>query len=546
VPHLTFSRWRFGSKIGLPVAGAWLVSLVVAVAAFDTVTGRDEAGVITREVSALAAIVMLFALLLFRLRRSTEELRGLVLQLRASEAQAHHIAFHDSLTGLANRASFADRLDQALKGVARGEVLALLLLDLDRFKLVNDTLGHLAGDALIRELGERVQSLVRDGDVLARLGGDEFGLLLRGVGEEAQVARICERILAAVNEPFAALGHASYVGVSIGVALACERGVDRIELMRRADIALYRAKGEGRGCYRLFTEDMDETIKFRRGIEQDLRQALTNEEGLSLAYQIEVDARSGAARGVEALLRWTHPVRGQIPPEQFVPIAEETGLIAQLGEWVLREACAAAGRWPDLFVAVNLSPVQLRVPNFAARTVGIIRSAGVDPSRIELEVTEGTLLDDDAAIHEALATLRAAGIRVALDDFGTGYSSLSYLRRFAVDKIKIDRSFVQHLGEEADSAAIVAAVVAIGHAMGLTVAAEGIETEEQRRFVAQTGCDQMQGYLLARPVPGADVDRLLKEGLPASVPSSRVRPAAVARRRDEHSQMTAVHADPAL
>jgi diguanylate cyclase (GGDEF)-like protein len=459
-----------------------------------------------------AAILLLMSLLILRLRRSTDELGTALLHLRASEAQAQHIAFHDPLTGLANRTLFSDRLDQALKSVRKGETLTLLLLDLDRFKLVNDTLGHLAGDALIREFGRRIERVLRREDLLARVGGDEFALLLKGVGERPHARTICDRILAAVHEPFEVLGNAAFVGVSVGVAISPEAGTDRVELMRKADIALYRAKADGRDCYRFFTEEMDAQIRFRKEIEEDLRTALARDRGLTLAYQVEVEAGSGEALGVEALIRWNHPTRGLIPPEHFIPIAEETGLICPLGEWVLRRACHAARRWPRLFVAVNLSPVQLRSRDFPERALTIIRAARVNPSRIELEVTEGTLLDDDEVIQRGIGLLRAAGVRIALDDFGTGYSSLSYLRTFAVDKIKIDRSFVQHLGDEVDSASIVAAVVTIGHAMGLAVAAEGVETEEQRRFLALAGCDQMQGYLLGRPVPEAEIERLLIPG----------------------------------
>jgi len=447
------------------------------------------------------AMIALMVLLGRWLRRSTGELNETMVQLRASEAQAHHLAFHDTLTGLPNRALFNDRLDHALTRARRGEPLALLMIDLDRFKRVNDTLGHIAGDALIREFGARVTALVRDCDTVARLGGDEFGVLLPGMSRHDDLEALCGRILAAVREPFDMLGNSAFVGVSIGMIFAPESGLDRVELMRKADIALYRAKADGRDCARLFCESMDERIRFRSAIEEDLRAALDAGDQLVVHYQPEVGGEDGGIVGVEALVRWQHPERGLIPPEQFVPIAEETGLICQLGEWVLAEACKAARRWPTLFVAVNLSPAQFRVDGFADRLVAIVRDAGVRPAQIELEVTEGVLLDDDEQAREALATLRAAGFRIALDDFGTGYSSFSYLRRFEFDKIKIDRSFVQHLGHRVDSAALVAAVVSIGKAMGLTVTAEGVETDGQKRFLAVAGCHQMQGYLFSRPLP---------------------------------------------
>jgi diguanylate cyclase (GGDEF)-like protein len=458
------------------------------------------------------SILVMIALLVWltrRLWRSTGELHETVLQLRASEAQAQHLAFHDTLTGLPNRALFSDRVDHALSRARRGEGMALLLLDLDRFKHVNDTLGHQAGDALIRELAFRLTALVRECDTVARLGGDEFAVLAPGLERTADIDNLCRRILTAVHEPFEVLGSAAFVGVSIGVVTAPLSGLDRVDLMRKADIALYRAKAEGRDCSRLFSEGMDEQIRFRGAIEDDLRAALDSGEGLAVHFQPEMAAGGETIAGLEALLRWNHPQRGLIPPEQFVPIAEETGQIGRLGEWVLTEACKAARRWPHLFIAVNLSPVQFRSAGFAERAIRVVREAGVDPNQIEFEITEGVLLDDGDVIRASLARLRAAGFRIALDDFGTGYSSLSYLRRFEVDKLKIDRSFIQHLGHRVDSASLVSAVLTIGHAMGLTVTAEGVETNEQRQFLTAAGCNQMQGYLFSRAVPAEEVDRML-------------------------------------
>lgn len=430
-------------------------------------------------------------------------------ELETSRAQAQHLAFHDVLTGLPNRALFTDRLDHALAAARRGQPTTLLLLDLDRFKHVNDTYGHHAGDALIREFGGRVCALVREQDTVARLGGDEFAILLSNGMSTAAVDELCERILGAVREPFEILGNRAFVGVSIGVVQAPEAGTDRTELIRKADIALYRAKSEGRDCYRHFDGSMDATVKLRGSIEDDLRVALATETGLALYYQPLVDS-AGEIVGVEALMRWTHPHHGELSPVQVIPIAEETGLILPLGEWVLREACRAAERWPDLFVAVNVSPVQFRTAGFAERVLEIVRETGADPSQLELEVTESVLIDAHEDVHAALATLRSAGIRIALDDFGTGYSSLSYLRKFGVDKIKIDRSFIQHLGNQADSAAIIHAVVTLGHAMGLTVTAEGVETGDQQRFLRMAGCNQLQGYLFSRPVPAEQVAALLE------------------------------------
>jgi diguanylate cyclase (GGDEF)-like protein len=455
------------------------------------------------------ALIALMTQLARWLRRSTGELSDTMVQLRASEAQAQHLAFHDTLTGLPNRALFNDRLDHGLARARRGQGFAVLMLDLDRFKQVNDTLGHLAGDALIREFSSRVVALVRGSDTVARLGGDEFAVLLSDVDGREEAENLCERILAEVQRPFLMTGNAAFVGVSIGVACSPEAGIDRVELMRKADIALYRAKAEGRECYRLFHDSMDESIRLRSSMEEDLRVALADGTQLRLHYQPEMGSNGNEIVGIEALVRWDRPGHGIVSPEQFVPFAEQTGLIGPLRDWVVTEACKIARRWPHLFVAVNLSPVQFRDHGVADRLIDIVRGAGVNPTQIELEVTEGVLLEDDDLVHAALGALRAAGFRIAVDDFGTGYSSLSYLRRFAFDKIKIDRSFIQQLGHEIDSASLVRAVVTIGHAMGITVTAEGVETDEQRHFLSAAGCDQMQGYLFSRPLPEEELARLI-------------------------------------
>jgi diguanylate cyclase (GGDEF)-like protein len=462
-------------------------------------------------VTALSALLMILIMTLLArwLRRSMRKQEAIMVELQASEAQAQHLAFHDVLTGLPNRALFNERLDQGLLQVRRGEPRAVLLLDLDRFKNINDTLGHFAGDALIREFGSRLTRLVGEGDTVARLGGDEFAILAVNAGNLDEIQALCERILEAMRHPFVLFGNLAYIGVSIGVTIAPEAGLDRGDLLRKADIALYRAKGEGRDCYRLFTPAMDESVKLRGIIEEELRVALATGEGLLVYYQPQVAGADQKVIGLEALVRWQHPTRGLISPEQFVPIAEETGLISQLGEWVLRQACDTARRWPDLFVAINLSPKQIRSNGFADRTLAIIHESGAHPDHIELEVTESVLLKDDNEMHDTLKRLRGAGVRIALDDFGTGYSSLSYLRRFQVDKIKIDRSFIQQLGHTADSAAIVTAVVTLGHAMGLLVTAEGVETGEQSDFLAAVGCNALQGYLFSRAVPEEEIASLL-------------------------------------
>lgn len=461
----------------------------------------------------LGGVMTLLGYRVLRLMRQDDanlrELETAHVELRASEAQAHHLAFHDVLTGLANRALFNERADQAMARVRHGEAASVLLLDLDRFKHVNDTWGHLAGDALIQELGGRVLGIIGPDDTLARLGGDEFAILTMEATEPEAIDALANRILASVREPFAVLGNKAYVGVSIGVATAPGAGCDRTELMRKADIALYRAKEEGRDCYRVFSPEMDETVRMRAELEEELRLALRDGEGLQVHYQPQLDGTGKTITGLEALARWEHPTRGNISPQMFVSVAEDTGLIAQLGEWVLREACSVARKFPKLSIAVNLSPAQFRMSGFAERITTLVVGSGVMPHQIELEVTEGILVEDDELVKASLRKLREAGFRIALDDFGTGYSSLSYLRRFEVDKIKIDRSFVQHLGQVMDSTAIVTAVVTLGHAMGLTVTAEGVETREQLDFLNVAGCNELQGFLFSQAVPAEGLPELL-------------------------------------
>ena len=447
-----------------------------------------------------------------KLQDTMQDLETTMVELQASEAQALHLAFHDVLTGLPNRALFNERFDQALARARRSAKIALLALDLDRFKHVNDTLGHHAGDALIRELASRLASIVREGDTVARLGGDEFAIMLSGQAA-TDVEAVCERILVEVRKPFEVLGSNAFVGISIGLVLAPQDGFERIDLMRKADIALYCAKGEGRDCYRVFTPAMEGTVRLRGTIEEELRAALRTGEDLRVFYQPQVGAAGLPVIGLEALVRWQPPIRGLVPPEQFIPVAEETGLISQLGEWVLRQACATSCSYPHLSIAVNLSPVQFRSSGFADRVIEIVLASGASPRGIELEVTESVLLDDDDVVREALSKLRIAGFRIALDDFGTGYSSLGYLRRFEVDKIKIDKSFIQHLGTAVESAAIVRAVVTLGRAMGLNVTAEGVETAEQKHLLSVAGCNEIQGCLFSRAVPDTDLPALLGSGI---------------------------------
>jgi len=459
-------------------------------------------------------LVAWLALRTYRLLRQQQAhlsaLRTAHVELKASEAHAQHLAFHDVLTGLPNRAYFNTCVDQALVRRRPDACCAVLLLDLDHFKQVNDTWGHAAGDALIEEFARRVKLILGPDDAVARLGGDEFAVLMQNA-TEAGATELLQRILAEVREPFDLLGGRAFVGASIGASMAPRDGTTRSELLRKADIALYRAKELGRNQYSFFAPDMDDTLKAKAVIEEDLRRALADRGQLQVHFQPQIDSSTQQLVGVEALVRWNHPGKGPVSPQIFVPVAESTGLIVPLGEWVLKEACRAALQWPGLSIAVNLSPVQFRGQGFAERVIDLVQRAGVDPAQIELEVTEGVFIEDDGRVQKAIAKLRAAGFRIALDDFGTGYSSLSYLQRFAVDKIKIDRSFVANIGEGSDSTAIVNAVVMLGRSMGLTINAEGVETPAQRDFLRAAGCDELQGFLFSRAVPEAEITEYLRK-----------------------------------
>jgi len=452
---------------------------------------------------AIALIVLTMIMLARWLARATRDLEKTVRDLRASEAHAKDLAMHDVLTGLPNRALFDIRVEEALATRARGVEHTILALDLDRFKHVNDTLGHHAGDRLIREFAERLKDAVGSQAIIARLGGDEFALLVANAAGQV-VQHLCERILREVRNPFDVGCGTAFVGVSIGVVHVAPDCVDRADLMRKADIALYRAKNDGRNCYRIFCNAMDESVRQRGATEDELRAALRNGAELVVHYQPQVDTVRADIVGIEALVRWQHPVRGLIGPDAFIPIAEETGLINELGDYVLREACAMSCRHPGLFVGVNLSPVQFRSPGFAERVIAIVADSGASPAAIELEVTEGLLLDDGRLARSALQKFRDLGMRIALDDFGTGYSSLNYLRSFSVDKIKIDRSFVGDVARSPASGAIVTAVIMLANALGLTVTAEGVETLEQQAFLAASGCTIMQGHLFADSLGEAD------------------------------------------
>ena len=421
-----------------------------------------------------------------------------------TEADMRRLARADPLTGLANRLGFGE----AVAARRSGATVALMMLDLDRFKIVNDTLGHVTGDAVLRRIARRLLGAVRPEDVVARLGGDEFAIVLGDPGDTADLVAMAERIIDVVARPFIVDGQVFDLGASVGIATALADGGTTEILSRHADLALYRAKDEGRGTYRFFEAAMDEQVRARRAAELDLRRATARQE-FEVVYQPQVDTATGAFTGAEALVRWNHPVRGTVSPADFIPLAEDLGLIGTIGQQVLRAACREAATWPaHLGVAVNVSPVQLRDRNFAATVADILRQTGFAGQRLELELTENALLQDDGETLAILHALRGLGIRIAMDDFGTGYSSLSNLRRFPFDKIKIDQSFVRQLPGDPESVAIVQAIASLGAKLGMIVTAEGVETDEQRRFVIAEGCHQVQGYLFSRPVAAARVAEL--------------------------------------
>jgi diguanylate cyclase len=418
---------------------------------------------------------------------------------KAAEGWIEHLAYHDPLTGLANRALFTDRLAQAIVLAERSHHgIALICLDLDRFKSVNDLLGHPGGDRVLVEAGARVRRVVRDMDTAARLGGDEFAVVQQ-LASQREAAFLAERMLAELSQPYEIDGRQVTIGTSIGIALFPADGQDATTLMKNADLALYRAKSDGRGVFRCFEPEMDARVQERRAMEEDLRQAIARGE-LELNYQPQVESQTLEITGFEALLRWTHPVRGRVPPAEFIPLAEETGLIIMLGHWVLDTACQEAASWTKPYrIAVNLSPAQFKEAGLAEMIRATLARHGLDPARLELEITEGVLIEDAERALSVLQELKRSGVRIALDDFGTGYSSLSYLRRFPFDMIKIDGSFVQGIGEDNEAEAIVSAVIAMGRNLGLDVTAEGVETRAQLGMLRSQRCTQLQGFLLGRP-----------------------------------------------
>ncbi|MCF6370391.1 putative bifunctional diguanylate cyclase/phosphodiesterase [Rhizobium halophilum] len=427
-----------------------------------------------------------------------------------TEQRMRTLAFTDALTGLANRLQFNQILSaNCEKANATEERFALLLLDLDRFKFVNDTFGHAMGDELLKRVARRLSACCGSTTSIARLGGDEFAIIV----DEELAQDTAETIIDVLGRPYLIDGSIMDIAASVGIAIGPADGSNPSVLSRSADLALYTAKHAGGSVYRRFEREMRERAQARRQLELDLRRALVREE-FEVHYQPQVDPGDGRFQGAEALVRWRHPERGMVPPADFIPLAEEIGLISPLGEWVLRTACEQATGWPShLTVAVNLSPVQLRDSALAARVMQILQDTGLPGSRLELEITETALLQDEETTYNTLHALRAMGIRISMDDFGTGYSSLSYLRRFPFSKIKIDRSFVRQVPEDQESVAIIQALTSLAAKLNMTVTVEGVETAEQRAFTVSEGCNQIQGYLISRPIESVSIRALFNEPL---------------------------------
>ncbi|WP_027516014.1 bifunctional diguanylate cyclase/phosphodiesterase [Bradyrhizobium sp. WSM1417] len=434
-----------------------------------------------------------------------------ITERRKAEARIAHMALHDGLTNLPNRALHQERLGEALgSGNAAGKRVAVLCIDLDLFKNVNDSFGHPMGDCLLKQVADRLRSRVASNNLAARLGGDEFGIILADDTSPKQASDFAAGLISMLSEPYEIDGNQVVIGASIGIALSPGDGTSSEELMRNADMALYRAKQDGRGTQRFFEREMDHQVQRRRELELDLRRAYANGE-FELHYQPLVDVALDKISGFEALLRWHHPEKGMISPAEFIPVAEDIGLIVSLGEWVLREACNEAVKWPsEIKVAVNLSPAQFRSRNLVQVVISALANSGLSPKRLELEITESVFLAETEANLAILHKLRELGVSISLDDFGTGYSSLSYLRSFPFDKIKIDRSFVKDLAKRSDCVAIVRAISGLGRSLNITTTAEGVETTEQLDWLRAEGCNEVQGFLFSGARPAAEVEQLLR------------------------------------
>jgi diguanylate cyclase (GGDEF)-like protein len=441
-----------------------------------------------------------------QLVRANEELKREIAERERSQAETHYLAHHDPLTGLGNRVLLREQIEQALAQARRTtETLAILFIDLDGFKSINDTLGHSLGDALLKCIAGRLQESLRESDKIARLGGDEFAVIQMAEEQPKGASALASRLIDIIRTPCLVEGHQLMVGASIGIAVASPDKHDPERLLKSADLAMYRAKADGRGTYRFFEPEMDARAQARRLMELDLRSA-SIETAFELYYQPIIDLKRNRVTSLEALLRWRHAERGFIPPEEFIPLAEEIGVIGPLGEWVLRQACADAVNWPEnVRVAVNLSPVQFKHGGLLAAVANALAASGLPASRLDLEITESVLLEKTDVNLATLNQLSDLGVRISMDDFGTGYSSLSYLRSFRFDKIKIDRSFVRDLANNSDSLAIVRAIADLGASFGMTIIAEGVETADQLKHIEFEGCTEVQGFLFSPPRPASEI-----------------------------------------
>ncbi len=432
-----------------------------------------------------------------------------ITEQRKAEAKLSHMAMHDALTGLFNRAAIREQIESCFRNLRHGERFAILFLDLDRFRSVNDTLGHEYGDELLRQVGDRLRGRLQKGDTVARLGDDEFVVLQCEADNPTNPSKLASKLVDCISAPFELGDHQAIVGASVGIAMASTDADGTDELLKKANIALHRAKEDGGNTCRFFEAEMDDMMRSRRSIEMDLRSALSNGE-FELYYQPIVSIRSEQICAFEALLRWKHPKRGVISPAEFIPIAEETGLIIPIGEWVLRKACIEAAKWPnEIRVAVNLSPVQFKTSDLHQVVFGALTQSDLKSKRLELEITESALLLENERTLSILHQLRELGVRISMDDFGTGYSSLSYLRSFPFDKIKIDQSFVRDLSHNEDSMAIIRAVTTLGNSLGMTITGEGVETQIELDYLRQEGCTEAQGYFFSKPVPPGEISRIL-------------------------------------
>lgn len=443
--------------------------------------------------------------------KANRKLQGEIQQRQRSEAETRYMAFHDALTGLANRVLFRDALENRLsEPLHDNHGLAILFIDLDGFKSVNDTLGHTIGDLLLKQVASEFRDVLGSDDLIARLGGDEFAILHSGCDSSLKSAvQIAEQIIARASRQRSIEGHLITVGASVGIvgSFGGQEGPD--DLLKNADLAMYRAKSDGRGTYRIFNPEMDALAQERRLLELDMRNAFVNGE-YALVFQPQISINQKEVVGFEALLRWEHPERGLVPPDFFIPVAEETGLIIQLGDWVIRQACMAAREWPDhVRVAVNVSTIQFMRGSVVNSVMSALAASGLPPHRLEIEITESVLLEKTEQNIEMLKQLHALGIRIAMDDFGTGYSSLGYLRRFRFDKIKIDRSFIRDVANNRESSAIVHAITKLGVSFGISTTAEGVETQEQLLHLANEGCAEVQGWLFSKAVPADEIPHML-------------------------------------